>query len=102
MKYQNRLAGKVTEKKEFQDKQKKLKKKYAKYRFEDGIIHIEKKRLLEVFVKTFSALLRTLISIIIIALATVGGLSLLYPATRQEMQMVLIGIYRQAIQLIGA
>ena len=56
MKYDNRLANKVIEKEEFEQQQKRLRKKYDVE--EEGIIRIEKKRLTEILIKNVTALSR--------------------------------------------
>lgn len=57
MKYDNRLANKVIEKEEFEQQQKRLRKKYDVE--EEGIIRIEKKRLTEILIKNVTALIKT-------------------------------------------
>lgn len=102
MKYQKRLAGKVASNKKFQAKQKKLRKKYAKYHIEDGIIRIEKKRFLEIVIKSLSGIIRVTVNIVLIGLATIGALALLYPDTRQAMYVLAMDLYGQAIKLLTA
>ena len=58
MKYDNRLANKVIEKEEFEQQQKRLRKKYDVE--EEGIIRIEKKRLTEILIKNVTALNTTI------------------------------------------
>lgn len=102
MEYQKRLVIKLDEQREFQDKQNKLRKKYGKkYKLEDGTIQIVKRRILEVLLENIAAVIRTVVNILLIMLATVGGLALLNPYTRQGMYSLFLDLYNQAIKLLG-
>lgn len=99
MKYKNRLAGRIAEKEEFEQKQQKLRMKYNIK--EDGIIQVRKKRITEIVIKNTVSLIRTILMILEISLSAVALICLLYPSTRLAMYDLFWDLYDQAIQLIG-
>ena len=98
MKYDNRLANKVIEKEEFEQQQKKLRKKYDVE--EEGIIRIEKKRLTEILIKNVTALIKTILGILHICLSALGMICFLYPDTRSAMYNVFMDLIQQAFNLL--
>lgn len=99
MDYQNRLATKIAEKAEFEQRQRDLRRKYQVK--EDGVIQVVKKRWIEIIIKNTVSLFKTALGILHILLSTIGGISLLYPETRDGLYNLFLDLCAQAVKLIG-
>lgn len=69
-----------------EEEQKKLHKKHN-IENEDVVV-VEKSNMLKFSVNTVSSIIRTLSAILLIILATIGLISLVYPATRKQLIMI--------------
>lgn len=96
--YKKRLEASIEENRRFQAEQKELRERYGVK--EDGVIRVVRKRFLEIVIKNVKDIFKTCIGILEILLASVGGISLLYPGTRMEVLELLQDLLDQAIRLI--
>ena len=76
----DKYKNKINEEQDFKKKQRKLHKKHDKIP-EDTVI-IEKNGTMKIIVGLLRAIIRKLFGLIVIALATIGILTLIYPETR--------------------
>lgn len=81
-KFNTTLVKEVKEEEAFNSKQSKLKEKYNVA--DKDVIVVEKNNLIKFFVKTIGVIIRILLWIIFLSLASVGIIALVYPVPRKE------------------
>lgn len=92
MRYKNRLGVKIAQIQAQEAEQRHLRKKYKV--LEDGVIEVKKKRLLEIVLGAGAGIVRTVVRIILLVLATVGLIALLYVGPRNELEL----IFRECVE----
>lgn len=98
MEYQKRLIAKIVEDEKFEQKQEEYRKKFKVE--EEGIINIVKKRNIEIFLNEVKMLSKTAFWILRIILCAIGGISLLYPATRLPLYGLGLDWINQGLELL--
>ena len=98
-KFKSSLVKDIEEKKAFAEEQKRIKKEH---RIEDeNVVVVEKSNMAKFTVKTFIRLVKICAAILIFALATVGAMCLIYPATRMGFFSIFDGTISQMQDLLG-
>lgn len=99
MEYKKRLGEKIAEKRAFDLEQQKLRKKYKVY--EDGIIQVKRKHMLEILLHAAAYIIRTGSMIILLVLAALGLISLIYTGPRSELIVILQEVIGQLHTMLG-
>lgn len=81
---------------EEEEKKQEQERLHAKHNIEDEhIVVVEKSNMLKFSVKSISALLHTVATIILLCLAAIGLLCIIYPDTRQAFQEIIMQLISQ-------
>lgn len=93
-KFKKGLVSDIKEEKAFEKKQEDLKEKYN-LDVAEGVVVVEKTNAYKFTIKAISILIRTVATICLLTLASIGLITLIYPESRQAFTNVMNDIYYQ-------
>lgn len=100
-KYKKGLVEEIKKEQAFDKKQGLLKEKYKVNHTGEKVIIVEKNNAYKFTIKTITALLKTIVTAIILILAIIGLTTLIYPTVRSEFFVIIQSIQNQIIQMIN-